>query len=39
LFGKQKARGLELFLSRLTMGFAAAFFILSIIVAYVLKVI
>ncbi len=37
LFGKQKARGLELFLSRLTMGLAAAFFILSIVVAYVVK--
>jgi preprotein translocase subunit SecG len=37
LFGKQKARGLELFLSRFTMGLAAAFFILSIVVAYVVK--
>jgi preprotein translocase subunit SecG len=37
LFGKQKARGLELFLNRLTMGLAAAFFILSIVVAYVVK--
>lgn len=37
LFGKQKARGLELFLSRTTMGLAAAFFILSIVVAYVVK--
>lgn len=37
LFGKQKARGLELFLSRLTMGLAVAFFILSIVVAYVVK--
>jgi preprotein translocase subunit SecG len=37
LFGKQKARGLELFLNRLTMGLAAAFFILSIVVAFVVK--
>ncbi|SEC40071.1 preprotein translocase subunit SecG [Paenibacillus sp. GP183] len=37
LFGKQKARGLELFLNRLTMGLAAAFFILSIVAAYVVK--
>jgi preprotein translocase subunit SecG len=34
LFGKQKARGLELFLSRLTIGLAIAFFILAIVVAY-----
>jgi preprotein translocase subunit SecG len=34
LFGKQKARGLELFLNRLTMGLAAGFFILTILVAY-----
>jgi preprotein translocase subunit SecG len=37
LFGKQKARGLELFLSRLTMGLAVAFFILSVVVAYFVK--
>lgn len=37
LFGKQKARGMELFLSRLTMGLAVGFFVLSIIVAYVVK--
>jgi preprotein translocase subunit SecG len=37
LFGKQKARGLELFLSRLTMGLAVAFFILSVVVAYFMK--
>jgi preprotein translocase subunit SecG len=37
LFGKQKARGLELFLNRMTMGLAVAFFILSIVVAYVVK--
>lgn len=37
LFGKQKARGLELFMSRATMGLAAAFFILSVVVAYVVK--
>ncbi|WJH35719.1 preprotein translocase subunit SecG [Paenibacillus aurantius] len=37
LFGKQKARGLDLFLSRLTMGLAVAFFILSIVVAFFAK--
>jgi preprotein translocase subunit SecG len=37
LFGKQKARGLDLFLSRLTMGLAASFIILAIVVAYVVK--
>ncbi|MEK3718960.1 MULTISPECIES: preprotein translocase subunit SecG [unclassified Paenibacillus] len=37
LFGKQKARGMELFLSRLTMGLAATFFILSVVVAYFVK--
>ncbi|MGG1314253.1 MULTISPECIES: preprotein translocase subunit SecG [Cohnella] len=38
LFGKQKARGLDLFLQRLTVGLAAGFFILSLIVAYVVTV-
>jgi preprotein translocase subunit SecG len=37
LFGKTKARGLDLFLSRLTMGLAALFIILSVLVAYVVK--
>jgi preprotein translocase subunit SecG len=37
LFGKQKARGLELFLSRLTMVLAVLFFVLSIVVAYFVK--
>ena len=37
LFGKQKARGLELFLTRLTMGLAIAFFVLSVVVAYFVK--
>lgn len=37
LFGKQKARGLELFLQRLTVGLASAFFILSLVVAYFVK--
>jgi preprotein translocase subunit SecG len=37
LFGKTKARGLDLFLSRLTMTLAALFIILSVIVAYVVK--
>lgn len=34
LFGKQKARGLDLFLQRLTVGLAAGFFILALLVAY-----
>lgn len=37
LFGKQKARGLDLFLERLTIGLAVSFFVLSIIVAYIFK--
>ncbi|CAM4473322.1 preprotein translocase subunit SecG [Paenibacillus tarimensis] len=37
LFGKQKARGLDLFLQRLTVGLAAGFFILSLVVAYLVK--
>lgn len=37
LFGRTKARGLDLFLSRLTIGLAAAFFILTIVVAYFVK--
>ncbi len=35
LFGKTKARGLDLVLQRLTMGLAAGFFILTVVVAYV----
>jgi preprotein translocase subunit SecG len=35
LFGKQKARGLDLFLQRLTMGLAVGFILLSLIVSYV----
>lgn len=35
LFGKQKARGMDLVLQRVTMGLAAGFFILTIVVAYV----
>ncbi|NBD28312.1 preprotein translocase subunit SecG [Paenibacillus glycinis] len=38
LFGKTKARGLDLFLQRLTVGVAAGFFILSLVVAYLVKV-
>ena len=34
LFGKQKARGLDLFLQRLTIGLAVGFFILALLVAY-----
>lgn len=37
LFGKQKARGLDLFLQRLTVGLAVGFFILSLLVAYFVK--
>ncbi|WP_409343961.1 preprotein translocase subunit SecG [Paenibacillus sp. MBLB4367] len=37
LFGKQKARGLELLLSRLTMVLAGLFIILSLLVAYFVK--
>ncbi|WP_054954804.1 preprotein translocase subunit SecG [Paenibacillus dakarensis] len=33
LFGKSKARGMELVLQRVTVGVAAAFFILAIVVA------
>ncbi|CAM4237367.1 preprotein translocase subunit SecG [Paenibacillus phoenicis] len=35
LFGKTKARGMELVLERVTVGLAVGFFILSIIVAIV----
>ncbi|QHT58919.1 preprotein translocase subunit SecG [Paenibacillus lycopersici] len=37
LFGKTKARGLDLFLQRLTVGVAAGFFILALVVAYLVK--
>jgi preprotein translocase subunit SecG len=37
LFGKYKARGLDLFLQRLTIGLAAGFFILALVVAYFVK--
>lgn len=37
LFGKHKARGLDLFLQRATMIFAGGFFILALVVSYVLK--
>lgn len=37
LFGKQKARGIDLFLQRLTIGLAIGFFILSLLVAYFVK--
>jgi len=35
LFGKQKARGLDLFLSRVTIGLATLFIILSLVVSYI----
>ncbi|WP_334074058.1 MULTISPECIES: preprotein translocase subunit SecG [Paenibacillus] len=35
LFGKTKARGMELVLERVTVGLAAGFFILAIVVAVV----
>ncbi len=34
LFGKQKARGLDLFLQRLTVVLASGFFVLALIVSY-----
>lgn len=34
LFGKQKARGLDLFLQRLTVALAVGFFVLSLVVSY-----
>lgn len=34
LFGKQKARGLDLFLQRLTVALAAGFFVLALVVSY-----
>ncbi|WP_168118507.1 preprotein translocase subunit SecG [Paenibacillus sp. HB172176] len=34
LFGKQKARGLDLFLQRLTVVLAAGFFIFALVVSY-----
>ncbi|MNP33131.1 preprotein translocase subunit SecG [compost metagenome] len=37
LFGKSKARGMDLVLQRVTMGMAAGFFILAIAVAVVIK--
>jgi preprotein translocase subunit SecG len=37
LFGRTKARGLDLFLSRLTIGLAAAFFVLTIVVGYFVR--
>jgi preprotein translocase subunit SecG len=37
LFGRTKARGLDLFLSRLTMGLATLFIVLSVLVAYIVK--
>ncbi|AJY75046.1 preprotein translocase subunit SecG [Paenibacillus beijingensis] len=37
LFGKQKARGLDLFLQRLTIGLAVGFFVLALVVAYLVK--
>lgn len=35
LFGKQKARGLDLFLQRVTVALAIGFFLFSLVVAYV----
>ncbi|AIQ38777.1 preprotein translocase subunit SecG [Paenibacillus sp. FSL R7-0312] len=37
LFGKTKARGMELVLQRVTVGLAAGFFIMSIVVAIVIE--
>lgn len=38
LFGKQKARGLDAVLEKVTIGLAVGFIILSILVAYIVKV-
>jgi preprotein translocase subunit SecG len=35
LFGKQKARGLDLFMSRLTMVLAVGFFVTALLLSYV----
>lgn len=37
LFGKQKARGLDLFLSRATLILATAFILLSLVVSYIVE--
>jgi preprotein translocase subunit SecG len=37
LFGKQKARGLDLFLQRLTVVLAVGFFLLALMVAYLVQ--
>lgn len=37
LFGKQKARGLDLLLVRLTVVFAVLFVLLSVIVSYIIQ--
>jgi preprotein translocase subunit SecG len=37
LFGKQKARGLDLLLSRVTMGLAVGFILTALLVAYFVK--
>jgi preprotein translocase subunit SecG len=37
LFGKQKARGIDALLEKLTVVFAVSFIILSIVVAYLVK--
>lgn len=37
LFGKQKARGLDLFLQRLTVVLAVGFFIFALVVSYFVK--
>ncbi len=37
LFGKTKARGLDLFLQRATLGLATAFIVLSLVVSYIVQ--
>ena len=37
LFGKQKARGIDALLEKLTIGLAVGFIILSVVVAYIVK--
>lgn len=37
LFGKQKARGIDALLEKVTVGLAVSFIILSVVVAYLVK--
>lgn len=37
LFGKQKSRGIDLILERITLGLSAVFFVLTVVVGYVIS--